>query len=560
MIASRVVANDVVETLHSLGVGAIFTLCGNHILPIYEILRHTDIRVIGMRSEGAAVMAADAYSRMSRKVGVVLIGGGSAHANAMGGLATAAGNASAVVLLSGESDLAGQGRGGQQVLDHVVLAAPLTKWSHRVLEPKNVREALLEAFRVARGGRPGPVHLSLPSDVLRKPSAFSSSEPPSVLSATPELGRPSPAFVRAAADLVLTSRRPAIVVGAGMWMARGEGPLRELLDGSPIPLFNLDSARGIVPDDHPSVFGSADAGLNSVAGLLPEADLVLLLGRDADFRLRSGRAFGREARLVVVDAELGSLGRNLNPTLACVADPAQFVDDLTHELADFALSPEWMDRLSKARSDRDRSLEQEGTSNNGAIHPAAAARAIRHATNNIDVAQALDCGDFVQWCRMILPTNTSGRWLRLGAQATCGAGLPFGMGAQVALPRTPSLVIAGDGGMGYHVTEFETAVREGLNLTVVVGVDSAWGLEQHLQNGIYGEGHSFASALGWVDFAAVAKGFGATGVHADTTDDLQEAVRNGLSQDGVVCVQVPIESQPSLLTRQAVAKEKAATT
>lgn len=554
MDPQREIGDQLVDTLLGLQVEVVFTLCGNHILPVYEALRESGIRVIDVRSESAAVMAADGYGRVSRKVGVALVSGGPAHANTTTGLTTAMGNSSPVLLISGEPELAAEGRGRQQDLDHVGISKPVTKWSRRVVKSVDVTEALVEAFRVARGGRPGPTHVSIPADVLRSQSP----EPvtPPFLSARPVMGVAPPEFVRETATLLSSSNRPAIVAGAGAWMAGAEDALFDLVEAARIPLFTIDSARGIVTDVHPAVFGSADASLNDVASLLREADVILLVGRDLDFRLQFGTIFNSRARIVAVDMQLEALGRNRPAHLACLADPARFLRDLRVELGGkVPLTDSWRNRLAEEDSRWLRYLEAQRTGLDP-IHPADAAFAIRQSLEGSDAVKVFDCGDFVQWCRMILPAESPGRWLRLGSQSTCGAGLPFAIGASAALPDVPILVVAGDGGIAYHISELETATRHRLEVTVVVGTDCSWGLERHLQEGIYGKGHAFASDLGPVDFPAIASGFGADGRHVRTAEELKHAVESALSDLGPSCIQVPITPAPSLLTQRVITREK----
>ena len=170
---------------------------------------------------------------------------------------------------------------------------------------------------------------------------------------------------------------------------------------------------------------------------------------------------------------------------------------------------------------------------------------------------ALDCGEFVQWCRQVIPCDGPGRWLRLGPQSTCGAGQPFGLGAKVASPESPLIVIAGDGGIGYHITELETAVRHDIPL-VVVGGDQGWGIERNLQNGIYGEGAEYTTRLNPVRLAQVAEGFGARGVQVDDAQALGDALKDALAQQRPTLIQVPVQTVPGTLTLGMIRRERTA--
>ncbi|HWK26894.1 MAG TPA: thiamine pyrophosphate-binding protein [Solirubrobacter sp.] len=530
------VADAVVAALERAEVDVVFTLCGNHILPLQEAMRRRGLRCVATRSEASAVMAADAYGRIRRRAGVALVTGGPGVANTVGALLTARGNQSPVVLLSGEPGLAVEGRGAQQEADHVRLTAGATKASLRATRADHVLERLREAFVLAETGRTGPVHLTIPVDVQQSPLDGDAPSPRPV----PPAPVVPPAFVGAVAERVRAARRPAVIAGAGVWQYGGERAVAALADAG-VPVFTLDSARGILPDSAACAFGSADPGLNAAAGQLALADCVIVAGRDADFRIGYGARLASDAVVVHVDLEPGGLGRNLPAgALLAAGDPAAFLGDLAAALADHRAPGEWRERLAAAEPPAVPDAGEDEP-----LHPASVARAIARAGVAAGAIFALDCGEFVQWCRQLVPAEAPGRWLRLGPQATCGAGLPFGIGAQAALPGAPVLVVAGDGGLGYHVADLETAVRCGLPVVVVVGQDGAWGVEQSLQRGVYGEGAAFTSELSPTDFTGVARGFGVTAVRVAGVAALERELRAALEARAPRLIQVGIRNVPS---------------
>jgi acetolactate synthase-1/2/3 large subunit len=539
------VADGVVAALLEAGVDVVFTLCGNHILPLQEAMRRRGMRCIGTRSEGAAVMAADAYGRVARQAGVALVTGGPGVANTTGALLTALGNQSPVVLLSGEPTTASVGRGAQQEADHVALTTGATKASLRVARADHAIERLREAFALAEHGRTGPVHVTFPVDIQQHPLPEGG-----VRSARPELTTPAvaPALVRAVADHVRAARRPAVIAGAGVWQHGGEAGTAALAGDHRIPVFTLDSARGIVPDSAACMLGSADPGLNPAASHLALADCVIIAGRDADFRLGYGSLFGYEPVLVHVDPDVRALGRNLpEGAVLCAGDPAAFLADLAVELGDHRVDAEWIDAIAAVAA-----VAVSPATNGAGQHPGDVADVIARVGVRAGAVFALDCGEFVQWCRQRIPAENAGGWLRLGPQATCGAGLPFGLGAQAARPETPVIVVAGDGGIGYHVAELETALRCGLPITVVVGQDGAWGIERSLQTGVYGDQAAFTSDLTATDFTLVARGFGVEGVRADGPDALESALSEAIAAREPRLVQVAIENRRSTGTDRLI--------
>jgi acetolactate synthase-1/2/3 large subunit len=548
-------AQLIVETLERLGTTDVFTLCGNHILPLQEASRTSGLQMWPMRSESAAVMAADAYGRISRRVAVTTVTGGSGMATTTSALLTALGNRSPLVVISGAGDQVADGRGAQQEADHLAIAASVVKWQRVVRQTEHIVESLHDAFKIAASGRPGPVHLTIPLDVQE---ADASHLPPAVTAPQIASPVPPPEFVARAAEIIRRSSRPVIIAGASAWQSAGEAALTRIVADTSIPLFTLDSARGIVPDTSASVFGSADPSINKTAQLLTEADVVLVLGRTIDFRLRLGAALAAEAEIVHVDPDLEALGRNTSAALACAADPAGFAALLADRISGYAAPAEWLSRLAEAQARSQAWLAAAADSDTAGdgLHPASIALALNDIGNDHDLIYALDCGEFVQWCRQAIRLPQAGRWLRLGPQSTCGAGLPFGIGARVARPDLPVLVIAGDGGIGYHLAELETATRTGLPLVVVVGHDAGWGIERNLQRGIYGADSVFTTDLGRVDLVRAAQGCGADGLRVHTVGELDKAVRGAIAAGNTTLIEVPVRTIPSELTRAMIERRR----
>jgi acetolactate synthase-1/2/3 large subunit len=348
---------------------------------------------------------------------------------------------------------------------------------------------------------------------------------------------------------VRRARRPVLIAGAGVWQHGGEAAVAALASEHGVPVFTLDSARGIAPDGADCVLGTADPGLNRAAAHVAEADCVILAGRDADFRIGYGSLLKPDGVVVHVDPEVAGLGRNLpEGALLGAGDPAAFLADLATALEGHRVPSEWAAAVAEGAA-----AEPAGADGAGdGAHPGAVADAIARAGLAADAIFALDCGEFVQWCRARIPSESPGSWLRLGPQATCGAGLPFGIGAQAARPDRPVVVIAGDGGLGYHVSELETAVRDGLPLVVVVGQDGAWGIERLLQTGLYGDDAAFTSELTATDYAMVARGFGADASTVDGAEELETALAAAIAARRPALIQVGIRNVASRGTERMI--------
>jgi acetolactate synthase-1/2/3 large subunit len=544
------------ECLQRQGVEVVFTLCGNHVLPVYEGLYDAGIRLVDARTEAGAVMAADAYARATRRPAVALVTGGPGHTNALTGLATAHAAGSPVVLLSGQGALRTTGRGAQQEMRQAESAAPLCKWAQQVTHVDQLAEVVAEAFTRARTGVTGAVHLSLPIDVLEQTP--SGDRAPRERREPPRYAPPSDA-VDEAARMLADARRPVVIAGNGAYMAHAEGELQRLLERTGLPLFTVDLARGMVSDDHELVFGYADPSLNPVARRISEADVILILGKNLDFRLRYGSApfFSASAKVIQVEPDSTNLGRNREPDLALVSDVRSFVA----ALLDRAPNQRWhasawaedLRATPTVSSAAGSGAAADASSADGSLHPLAVAQEIQAALPQ-PVSLVFDAGDFVQWCRAVLPARGAGRWIRLGPMSTCGAGTPLALGMKLAKRDDPVVLLTGDGSFGYYLIEFEAALRQRLPFVAVVGNNSCWGLEYNLQRGLYGDDYVLASELSDVRYDRVISALGGYGERVTSLGDIGPALRRALDSGVPACLDVPVSRAPSPLTEAVIAR------
>lgn len=537
------------ERLKAHGVGVVFTLCGNHTLTIYQGLYDEGIELVDCRTEAGAVMAADAYARATRSVGVALVTGGPGHTNALTGLITAHASGSPVLLLSGQTDLALSGKGAQQEIEQVAIAAPLCKYSKLLTNIDDLPELVDTAFNSSLSGTTGASHLSLPSDVIAKPV--------NVGKASTHIAAPVPPArhtgqqVTEVLDNLRSAARPVIIAGSGAYMGKADDPLERLVSHTNIPLFTIDLARGIVADSHPAVLGYADASLNVRARHIADADVVLLLGKTLDFRLRFGgpSVIAADATLIDIHAPGSDVDANRERQLIIEADISTFVD----ELAEKAALHEWDAAWLRKASSSPKMSEPPPPVGAPPFHPHTVAHAISEALPE-DVSLVFDGGDFVQWCRMELDAPGPGRWIRLGPMSTCGAGTPLAIGLKKAQPDRPVILMTGDGSFGYYLIEFEAALRQSLPFVAIVGHNNAWGLERNLQRGLYGEDYMLASKLSPTPFNRVIEALGGYGELVTDLDELPTALGRALASGKPACLQIPVSLDPSPLTQAVISR------
>lgn len=537
------------EVLYAAGARDVFTLCGNHLLDAYRALVDRDINLIGVRSEAAAVFAADGYARATRRLGVALVTGGPGHTNGLTGLATAHAANSPVLLVSGSSDTRHRGGGAHQELDQVAGAAPYAKWAQEAGTPDGLAGCVAEAVVSARGAPSGAVHLSIPLDVFAAPAG--EVDAAAVLAqAHTEHAAPTvdPQEVARLVELVDVAQRPVLLFGGAAYFEHADEAVGAFGSALSIPIFTLDSARGAITDDGELCFGYPDPEMNPAAAMIADADLVVLCGHRVDFRFRYGAAFADTARIVEINPDSRQPGIVDDRVVLVRGATGDVLEKAQQQLAPSTARQTWLASVRESTGDARPAPAAEPGEH--ALDPEAVARVLRdHLPAAASVA--LDSGDFVQWCRAVLRAPGPGQWLRPGRMSTCGAGLPLGVGAAVGRGR-PSVVVVGDGSLGYHVAELETAARLELPLLCIVGDNHAWGLELNLQNAMYAERYGRVSMLSEVDHVAVASGFGVEAHHVASLERLAELVGDFSRLPRPMLLEVPVTLRPSPVTQAII--------
>lgn len=317
-------ADLVMDCLEVAGIDTIFTLSGNHIMALFDAAVGRAVRLVHVRHEGAAVHMADAWARLSGKVGVALVTGGPGHANAVGALFTARAAETPLLLLSGHAPLSQYGSGAFQELDQPAVARPIVKEARTASSASALGSEIARAIRIASSGRPGPVHLSLPVDLLEGPLALSSDHPPAA-SFSAEPMPPSPALAADAVRLLRAAERPIVIAPPALCTPRGRIALGQLERSLGVPVVAMESPRGL-----------ADPALGAFGEVLASADRIALLGKALDFTLRFGDAPATrpDAEWLILEPDPAVLARAVARTreravLQALAGPAESAASLT---------------------------------------------------------------------------------------------------------------------------------------------------------------------------------------------------------------------------------------
>ena len=524
-------ADVLVQTLARAGVRRIFSLSGNQIMPVYDACIDAGIEIVHTRHEAAAVFMADASAQLTGQVGIALVTAAPGFGNALGALYTARASESPVVLLSGAAPISQDGKGAFQELPQAEMAAPVTKLSFRASSAASLASDVARALRTSLSGRPGPVHVALPFDLLE------AEVPGDALPAEPSLR--AEAMAASASDVAAIQAalggalRPLILTGPSMNATRAGEVLSRLAIAVDAPVVPMESPRGL-----------RDPSLGDFARALAKADLVVSLGKAVDFTL----GFGAEAVcdpscawLVVSadDAERDRAHRNLGGRLKryVAADPRAVAAALAGSSA-MADRAAWCGEVAGLIAARGFSSRAEAK-----ITPAALCAAVQR---RIDAAESpiliCDGGEFGQWAQACLAAE---RRLINGPSGAIGSGLCYGIAAKMARPGSTVFVLTGDGSLGFHLSEFETAAREGTPLVVVVGNDQCWNAEHQIQLRRYGPDRLIGCALSGARYDQAATGLGGHGEHVTDLAELDAALGRALASGKPACVNVAMAGLPA---------------
>jgi acetolactate synthase-1/2/3 large subunit len=530
------------KSLAALGVREVFALHGGHLDAFLVACAGEDIRLTDTRHEGTAGFAAGAYARASGEVGVCVITAGPGFSNGLTAMVDAFLDANPVLFIAGSPPLREVATNPLQGgFDQVAMATPVTKWAHRITNIERIPDLIDKAVRTAGSGRPGPVFLELPIDVMFGRTSVEDL----VLPARPSLvsrPAPSPDAVAEILRLLAASSRPAIIVGGGALSARCSAELSAFATITGTPVLFSGKANGAIPTDHPFNAGPAGTLAAAAMGAKQPADLIIQIGARAGLFLggRAGTIIPDGAKLVQVDIDGAEIGRLRTPDVAVTADSGEALAALNAAAKGRAWKKhdDWVGVLRQCRAAgaapfRDVPAETRP----GIIHPFHAAKAAAEALSP-ETAIAFDGGESSAWFQMFGRSPGPGLYLGNGYLGTLGVGLGYAMGLARARPGKPVAAVLGDGAAGFHVAEFDTMARHGLPILVMIFNNAAWGMSLHGQELVFGKQNLAAVKLAPSGYHTVAEGFGCAGEQITRAEDIGPAVRRAQASGRPTCLNI----------------------
>ena len=523
-------AELLVDTLLQAGVRRIFSLSGNQIMPVYDACIDADISIVHVRHESAAVHMADAWAQITGELGVALVTAGPGFGNALSALFSARHSESPVLLLSGDSPVAADGNGAFQEMPQTEITRVLVKSARRPRSAAQLGHDTAAAIACARSGRPGPVHVALAFDVLNAAAGEANRVGARAFDRRPRV-LPDPVAAEVAGRIA-RAKRPIVLTGPSMSRSREGSRIAALEAGLRVPVVPMESPRGL-----------RDPALGLFSEVLAASDLVIMLGKAADFAAGFARppALNAEAELIVIDPDdvLIDRARRLagnRIAVAAGADPDLAADAITAAAA-ASSNGTWLDEVAGAIAER---AVAGGIDIDVPFHPRRVCEAVQRVLDAApEPVLICDGGEFGQWAQASCAASTR---IINGLSGAIGGGLCHALAAKLARPRATVIAMMGDGTAGFHFTELDTAVREGAAFVSVIGNDFCWNAEHQIQLRDYGPNRLIGCELApSARYDLAAAGFGCHGEHVTDSSGLDAALARALASGRPACVNAEID-------------------
>jgi thiamine pyrophosphate-dependent acetolactate synthase large subunit-like protein len=521
------------------GIEDIFYLMGGPMLLAEAKSIEAGIRAIDMRHEQAAAMAAHAYTRLRQRPAVCMAASGPGVINLATGLANALIDCAPVVALGGSSPVNVYGRQAFQEIDQMAIMEGCVKYAARVYHPQRIPEMLNIALRQSMAGKPGPVYLDLPGDVLYQKVA--EDEIDWSLSGRPIDPARIPgdaAQVRALVEALGKAERPVVVSGSGVIWSRAWEQMRAFVEAAGIPFYTTPQGRGVIPEDHALCYPSARSQA------FREADLVIVVGTRLNYivgHLAPPR-FAADAVVARIDIDAGEMAASPRQVdIPINGDAGAVLDQLRAAVGDVAARYQgWRDRLAGTEASKRGQAGDNSLADAEPIHPLRLLGEIADFAKR-DAILVVDGQETLNYGRRAMPTHTPGHRLNSGPFGTMGVGLPLGLGAAVAKPDCQVIVVHGDGSFGLNAMELDTAVRHKIPLLVVICNNGGWTADEDYMGGSKPGRH-----LGFTRYDRMAEALGCYGDYVEKPGDIRAALERAQAKvdEGMVAV-VNVKVEPT---------------
>ncbi len=539
------------ECLRLEGVETVFGYPGGTVINIYDDLMDSPINHILNRHEQAAVHAADAYARVTGKVGVAFATSGPGATNTVTGLATAYMDSIPMVVITGQVPTPLIGNDAFQEADMIGITRPITKHNYLVRDVKDLARIIKQAFYIARSGRPGPVLVDLPKDVQMSSTTFEYPETVELRGYKPTVSA-NPRQLDKAVKLILAARKPVVYVGGGATLSDMSDELMEFVETIQAPVTTTLMGMASFPNTHPLSMGMLGMHGTFYANMaVTDSDLLIALGARFDDRVTGKIAtFAPDAKIIHVDVDPTSIKKNVRVDVPLVGMLQDVLPRLTaglqkhgDELREvIAATAGWRQQIVTWREEHPISYKQ--TKNT--IKPQYVIEKLRELTDD-DAIIATEVGQHQMWTAQFFDFIQPRTFVTSGGLGTMGYGLPAALGAQAAFPKRQVIDISGDGSFQMNSQELATLVQYRLPVKIVILNNNFLGMVRQWQQLFFDRRYSQTCMELPVDFVKLAEAYGATGLRATRPDEVEQVIRQGLETPGPVIMEFKVAREENVL-------------
>ena len=538
----------IVESLKKEGVDVVFNYPGGAVLPLFDELQGASFRQVLVRHEQAAVHAADGYARATGKVGVVLVTSGPGATNTVTGIATAFMDSVPMVIMTGQVPTLLIGNDAFQEADIIGITRPCTKHNYLVKDIKDLARILKQAFYVARSGRPGPVLVDLPKDIMVDSTEFKYPEKVFIRGYQPtyegHLGQ-----IQRAIKLMLKSRKPVLYVGGGIISSNASKELNLFAEKLGIPVAMTLMGLGAFPGNHPLSLGMLGMhGTYRANMAVMESDLLIAIGSRFDDRVTGKiEAFAPQAKIIHIDIDPTSISKNVRVDLPIVGDCKRILSKILSLLEEEDIDSfkagldKWHHQIDKFNAIHSMGYEQKAI-----IKPQYVIEKIYELTK-CEAIISTEVGQNQMWTAQYFPFVKPRTLLTSGGLGPMGYGFPAAMGAQAAFPNKLVIDISGDGSFQMNSQELATVVQHHLPVKVVILNNGCLGMIRQWQEFFYGKRYASSSLEGVSpDFVKLAEAYGAIGLRATKPEEVVPALKKAFSIPEPVIIDFEVDPEENV--------------
>ncbi|HSB34589.1 MAG TPA: biosynthetic-type acetolactate synthase large subunit [Nitrospirota bacterium] len=536
-------AEILLECLKKEKVDTLFCYPGGVVLKIFDVLyEQKDIRMILPRHEQGGVHMADGYARSTGKVGVALVTSGPGATNTVTGLATAYMDSIPIVVITGQVPTALIGNDAFQEADIVGITRPCTKYNFLVKDVKDLARTIREAFYLAASGRPGPVLIDLPRDVVTNKAEFHWSEKIDIRSYRPSVTG-NKWQIKQAAEAIAKAKKPVLYIGGGVILSNAAPEILEFAELTRIPVAHTLMGVGGFPGTHPLSLGMLGMHGTYFANMsVHNSDLIIAIGARFDDRVTGKvEGFAPEAKIIHIDVDPTSIRKNVRVDIPVVGDVKHVMTDLNKEVRAIkepweAIRKSWLKQIDAWRSERPLSYEY----SDEVIKPQHVVEKLYELTGG-DAIIVTDVGQHQMWSAQFFKIDRPRTFLSSGGLGTMGYGFPAAIGAKVAHPDKMVFSISGDGSIQMNIQELATSVENNIPVKVVILNNRYLGMVRQWQELFYQERYSASDLGSTPDFVKVAEAYGALGLRAQKPSEVVPVLKEGIKAKKTVFMEFVID-------------------